>query len=440
MLKGILKLSSLSYSLLLMGLYVSIFFINKNIGSYGLIHIYAVIILLWFIVWRTKDSSIEFFLLDKVVIIQLGFLFIVLLSYIVNLQYYHAVERVYYYTIGNSPPFLYLKICLTGIFSVLISWVGYKLGKVLITNHDRLKTFVWTLLVIIFINSLVNLIAWGIQTGAVLGRYNFDPPITGTPGLSIQLSIVGFIIGLSLLKFYKKGGAVNWMLKGILVIVFSNVVIIFTRQSQVTFLAVLMLYYLLNNKINVKKVLYLLFCVFIGLGLFIYLMVASGNIDAYLNINSTDAVDVAIRLTTINSAYNIFLENPIFGIGYGMFSGHNMVPIFITGVEVYLASPHNGMVSLLCELGVVGLLYYIYLNTYIIMKLNKIRKNINDHSVRSVVTAIFSIQVVFSLSVIISNSHLFGPPSELSYTCFAFISWVLIGVCFSVPKWDAVRI
>lgn len=430
-----MKLRAYTYYFLLFCLCISVIFINANIGSYGLIHFSVLILFISFLIWGNKETSNLIFRIDLISKRILIFGFIVILSYLFNLKYYYYIQEVYYKTIGNSPPFLYLKICLSGALVLLSSWLSYRTARVVTDGHKRLLGILWTLIIVISINSLVNLVAWLIQTGGVLGRYNFDPPITGTPGISIQLSILGFMLGLPLFKYYYSP-RLRMFLRFLLVILFSNVVIIFTRQSQLTFFAILLLFYLLSGKLDIKKILYL----FVGLGVvgsvFFYILFASGNLDLYLNINSTDAVDVAIRLTTINSALQIFMANPLLGIGYGMFSGHNATPIFITGVEVYLASPHNGIISILCELGVIGLFIYIYMNVYIIIKLNQIRKKVDDIRLKLVLTSIFSIQAVLSVSILISNSHLYGPPSELTYTCFGFISWALIGACLGISDFQ----
>lgn len=131
-------------------------------------------------------------------------------------------------------------------------------------------------------------------------------------------------------------------------------------------------FFLANIKYAYKIVTVILFLVFASLGSYLYYMSSEDNIlrsvtDVERNYSNLE------RLALINQSYNIFIESPQ-GLGLGS-SNNVFMNSMITG-ENY-PHPHNALAHQAVELGLVGVLLYLFLffNMYIVFKrMLKIRK------------------------------------------------------------------
>ena len=411
----------------------SILLVKFQIGSFSFFHIWIVFILLLLVFVPNKSTNQRFFQLDPISLSIIFFLIIAVVSYVINVSNADLVSKTYSSNSLESPSFLYSKIAFNGIFFIVSALVAYQLGKTISTSK---KTFLKIYNIVIglcLLNAFVNVIAWLITTGGVIGRYNFEPPITFSPGVSIQYSSIGFLLGLAALTAVKVSHKRKVLVLGLAILLLS-ILIILTRQSQVSFLVMCIWYYFKTHKISLKAIFITIPVLFSALLIVLFILYSQGMFDSYGIIESEDSVDVAVRLLMLSSSYDIFLAHPFFGVGYGMFVGHNTVPIIITGVPMYLASPHNGIASILCELGIFGIVALIIMIFIVIKNMKISLHKAQDPIIFKYCCAIYIIQVIFILSVVISNSNLFGPPAELPYLYISFISWFMIGSVIGVSK------
>ena len=71
-------------------------------------------------------------------------------------------------------------------------------------------------------------------------------------------------------------------------------------------------------------------------------------------------------------AFNLFKENPVFGVGPKGFRHYCRKVQYDPSVGICSTHPHNFLVQITSETGLVGLLIYLYIISFIIFKLNKI--------------------------------------------------------------------
>lgn len=428
-----MKIYKLLTLLALFLFFAAMLLVRIQFGSYSFFHLGVVAVLALLVLFPDKGALKSFFQLDQLLSYQLIFFLIVLISYLMNITNVDSVSEIYSANSGESPSYLYWKIMLNGLIYVLSTIVAYLLGRTVCSSKARFLEVYKFVITLCLINAAVNVLAWFISTGGSIGRYNFVPPITFSPGISIQYSSIGFLLGLAALSAVDLKNKKKWVVFVLGTLLFS-ILIILTRQSQVSFLIMWIWYFYKTNNMPIKTMLWavplLAFCLIGGIGA-LYL---TGGLDSYGGIDSTESVDVAIRVLMLNSAYEIFMNNPIFGIGFGMFVGHNTTPIVITGVPVYLASPHNGVASILCELGLAGIITMFLMIIAVIRKMGQAIKQIKDPLLFKYCCAIFVVQVVFMLSVFISNFNLYGPPSEVPYLYLSFISWFMIGSVIGIKN------
>lgn len=428
-----MKMSRIIYLFILLMLSSCVLLLRVHIGSYTPFHFlfFCFVLLVCFFPKATYFK--ELFKADSITICLLLFICVVVLSYVFNMREANLIAETYGANTGEHPSNLYMKMALNGLIYVSVVFFAYRLGKSFCYDEDNLKKICKSIFFLCAVNAAVNVVAWLFITKGVIGRYNFDPPLTFSPGVSIQYSMLGFLMGLPMIAGQKNRLKLRllYIIEGTLLL---SILIILTRQSQLSFVIMCGLYACMTIKLTLKKIFIvipavLMVLVFGGIALF-----AFGAFDSYTTINSTESTDVAIRVLMINSAYDLFLSHPIFGIGYGMFVGHNNIPIVITGVPTYLASPHNGIAAIFCELGSLGIVTYFVLIIVLIKKMNKARKFIHNDNIRKYATSIFVFQLTLTLTFFISNSHLFGPPSEAPYLCMSFICWLLIGALIGIGK------
>ena len=428
-----MKFTHVVYLLILLMFSSCVLLLKIHIGSYTPFHLFFFCFILLVCCFPKATIFNQIFRVDAITLNLLLFIGVILLSYVFNVGEADLVSKNYGSNTGEYPSSLYIKIAANGLIYASVAFFAYRLGKSYCYEDGHFKKICKTIFILCAINAFVNVVAWLFVTKGVIGRYNFEPPLTFSPGVSIQYSMMGFLLGLPTIygERNKLKLKLLYAIQGILLL---SILIILTRQAQLSFLIMYALYVMMTIKLTMKKVLFVIPFAIIAIGVGMVVLFAAGAFDSYTAINSTESTDVVIRVLMINSAYDLFLSHPFLGIGYGMFVGHNNVPIVITGVPTYLASPHNGLAAIVCELGALGVITYLILIIIVLKRMSAARKFVENPIIKRYVTAISVYQVVMVFLFIISNSHLFGPPSEASYLCMSFISWFLIGAVIAVGR------
>ncbi len=340
--------------------------------------------------------------------------------YIINYQYAEILELNYKSINSSKSNYVYIKTALNGLFSILIFFIAYNTGKYLKISKTSIYLFLKFLLILCLINSVSNIYTWFVSTGGVVGRYNFTPVLVPSQGVSVQYSILGFLILLS------SGNNLIEKIQTriiVLVIFFVSIIIIFSRQPQILFVAILVYYYYLNSDRHnrIKKIMYVILIPLVSFVIYsIYSIL--GLLDIFQQSLDSDSIDVLVRIASFNEALRIFFDNFFFGTGHGMFALYNELIIPVAGEQGVMTSPHNGLASCFSELGIIGLLCILFLLVTIynlVFKYNSVKS--------SLLKMLMSMYFVYTLSLFISNFFLLPPPSEYIYYANAYVFWLLIG-------------
>lgn len=305
----------------------------------------------------------------------------------------------------------YFKIFLNSIFILVLIHLSIIFGSLF---SNKVYLLVIPFVLITFINSFTNIIHWYLVTGGVIERYNFISPITNNFFAGINLSSLAFYLTIAT-NFKSK------FLKLFFLIVFLfNIVIIVVRQEQFFFMLFFLFLYFVELLIKRKHLLKnVLFLALILILLLFFLNFNRFFVDYYIRLFNFSSIDFSLRFETYRNAVNLFLSNPLFGVGYGNF-------ILNLSEGINLASAHNGFFSMIAEFGLIGSLAMIVLFINI---LSKLVSRINKHA--STITVIISTSILLSfLGFFISNSNFFPPPSERAYYLYTFIIWTFVGVIF----------
>lgn len=353
----------------------------------------------------------------------------VIITYIIKYGNNEQIKQVYFYKTGVKPDFLYFKIALNGIIYLFTAILTFSIGLSYNANAkliDRSINFIGNMLTI---NAVIIIIAWVLQTKGVIGRYNFNPVFNTSFGVNIQLSIIGFMLILPRIKSFRSMDLPTFQL----LILALSILIIISRQNQIKFLIMVLIYLQITVK-NVKRYRIPLF-ILILISTIIYLGIngiQSDIFDSYSAMADSQGDDVQSRYVTFTSAIDIFKNNIIFGIGYGMFGGYSTTILYLFGTQTYLSSPHNGFAAILSEMGLVGFILAFSLCFQIIKGFLRIIKSRSKDYHYKLVVSIFSLVLVNIVFLLSSNFFLLPPPSEYSYYGIASISWLLIGMVMSL--------
>lgn len=411
-----------------------IFFCTYRIAGIPTTHFITIIIALFFLTRKNNSQELRsLFIVDKINRYQFLILILIIFTYLIKLGNIEIIDSNYLMMTGSKTNYLYLKMAINGILSVLIYIFAYNMGRSFNGNYDKMRSVIIFIVLICTINGLANIIEWIITTGGVLARYNFTPPLIPSQGTSIGFSILGFMLALGIFDSKKSKEKLFFYLS--LPILLLSIIIIISRQPQVTFLIkiVLFLFILRKRGLSKSRIKYIFGGAILMLLIYQFLNSTNDVTGNYTDLTTEGSTDIAARVGPILSAYELFLNNITTGIGYGMFGVYNTTPVIISEEVIYLASAHNGLAGIASEMGVIGIIINLILLFTINRKLQTILLYLKRNNSRSFrfTASVFSIIIVNTILLFVSNYFLFPPPSEFDYISGSFVYWLLLGMALS---------
>lgn len=173
-----------------------------------------------------------------------------------------------------------------------------------------------------------------------------------------RITSIGFIVVFLGIHKYK----INVRQKIFYLFVMIHFAALLAAGHRITLLSnfLFMIYYLIILKKEYKNFIYVL-SAFISLFIIMLLLSAEVNERFYPLISnpiialSGDGSSIA-RVEAWKVCWNIFLDNPLLGLGIGGFNGYQNLDI-----TLMMKYPHNIFWEVLCELGLIGLSLFVYL-------------------------------------------------------------------------------
>ena len=196
---------------------------------------------------------------------------------------------------------------------------------------------------------------WGtMRIGSIVG---YNPNVIG-----IQL-IFGIISSMYFLITNKPRRKIILIL--INVLFFALILFSGSRKSLLALLIGFLVYFLIRNKENTKKIfifLFLLPLIFAGIGYLIFKVdifynVIGNRLETLIDVLKGEADN--IRISMIKEGIRLFINKPIFGNGIDAFTR-------LSGFETY---SHNNYIEILVNYGLIGFIIYYSIYFYIIVKL-----------------------------------------------------------------------
>lgn len=348
---------------------------------------------------------------------------IVLISTLLNLVDYnlYGIQLIKTSTLGVA------TLCLFILSHSFIKAAG-------VSERDKMNFLFMAILAGGF-NAFYTNLHWLATTGGVISRYNYTPPISGSNGIQLYYMIFTMLFSFVFIQLKCETSPKRLLIvRTMATIAFFNMLTIIVREVWLIFLITLIMFWYINSSKSSaykNRVALLLFLVII-LGF----VMALSKLDLLSDIinadGNRDASSTMIRVALIAESIDLFLKNPLFGIGYGSFPLHsNLVVTLSGGTQVEVNSPHNGLILIVTELGLFGLLIVATSCIKVLQQL-RIAYNNKTQRVSSVFASMsYSITFLLFLDQFISNSFVLPPPTERGAVQLSFLFWIFFSFAIS---------
>lgn len=199
----------------------------------------------------------------------------------------------------------------------------------------------------------------------------FSPILASTVLASASIIAFSFYV-------YNKN---NYMLLTFIILLIS-LVLTYTRGAYIAFSLTILLFLLFSKNYRSKGIKILFICLLVLIFFYWFYSFSSTTINTRLSIKSNaSSKSVSIRYSYLLNGLNVFVNNPISGVGFGNYRNH------IDPGNAHTEYPHNQFVQLAAETGIIGLVIYLTIILYILNALVKSYKRYSDKLPRKYLTA-----------------------------------------------------
>lgn len=394
-----------------------------------------------FVSWLSNGSRLKN--LSKVEKSLFFFLFVVTISYFYNGFLPYEEQQAFVAFLGLSPDFLFFRLSMYGFMTILMLMGGYHIVASTMTKQEDLASVVRVIIVSGALNAVISILYWAVTTGGAFDRYNFTPPIEGSQGIHLNYMALVSLMATAIII----SGNISKLQKIYLYLVIAltgfSMFTVMVRQGWVMFILSIVIYFTLYifkqpSRKNRKRVLTLALLLLVGFSILVIknqALLVELFADVFsLSGTDTDQGSWLMRFALVQHGMEIFSANPIWGVGFGHYPAYSTVPIFVTGVETFVTSPHNGIVTILAETGFMGFICLVAISFCLLRENYFVYQRSTCKVSISIVSAVFSLLIIAVISQFISNSLILPLPTERSMTQSSFILWILFGLVAGIGR------
>ena len=264
----------------------------------------------------------------------------------------------------------------------------------------------------------------------IVALYQFlilqDPRSHGTFGTANTLGIfsVMIIVSALILIKLKKNAPIARSFGGIMILI-SLIALLFSnsRASMITLLLFLMFYLLLNRRYK------LLAASGSILTAGILLIITNQELYTYLTKAFRLYMGTTGRDLLWNGALAIIGDNFVTGVGIGcvdvVYQHYMQITNPITNLylrnAVELGFIHNGYLQVFAELGLIGLLLFVWINYRFVLYLKNARNSVVSPETRAVITIVFAHLLAKLVYILVESAHPLGPFSNYAIIMLIYI-------------------
>jgi hypothetical protein len=285
----------------------------------------------------------------------------------------------------------------------------------------------------------VTLIEWIKTTGGVVARYNFLPPTDLGQGGTSQMLLAGTACCLILLLAARGN---RLILGGLLLLHCTAILVIQTRLGYIAALIYLTVLtplcgsLLLNRRRKAQLIVATPFLIVVLAAVLGQVLLRSGFFESFTSLTNADMQDRANKTRLINAAEDIFRAHPLIGVGRGQFTIYSDVPMVVSGQNVYVATPHNGLLELLAETGLLGAIFAYGLQIWLCWRLWRVYMGNHPPLTRAVGGMVAFMVSFVTLDSIVQSNLMFPTPEQRDFVREAFVYWFLAGFASGARTWE----
>lgn len=393
------------------------------------------IIGLSFLSWLQSGSQVK--LLSKVEKSLILFLCAALISYIFNGFSSFEEQKNFVASIGLSTDFLFARLTAYGIMTLLMIIGGYRIVATYIVSRADIETVIRTIIGLGTLNAVITIGYWLMVTGGKFDRYNYVPPLEGSQGIHLHYMSLVFLLSFAVMISGTQTSKQKIFLFIAMIATGLSTLTVLVRQGWILFIISLIITVgLLWKKLSSKgrNIAALLAAVLMLVCIY---FIAFKFKDLFLEILiGTDIENRQgsglMRLTLIMHGFELFKAHPIWGIGFGHYPAYSDVPIFGTGIETFVASPHNGIVTIAAEAGITGIISLFFICYYLLRECRLAHAQCTNAYLNSVVASVYSVLIINVAAQFVSNSLIIPLPTERSMMQSSLILWILFGIVTAI--------
>lgn len=394
-----------------------------------------------FVLWLL-DTGAELKVNKGIELSLYGLFLVAVFSYIIN-SYSFDTQNAFIESIGMDSSFLFLRLSLYGAATLVMLIGVYRIVSTHLTSERALHATLKTILVAGSLNAVITIVAWYMETGGVFDRYNYLPPLEQSQGLHVKLMTFVFILAFGLWHARTLSAKAGIYLVGVMALTGFSTLTVMARQGWLTFVISILLYYFLSRRKTLapaRRSAALFLTLFLIGAVFFTSNVYQGAVQEQFSeiVDAPESDDtygsMYMRLVLLEHGLSLFKDHLFFGVGYGHYPAFSTVPLVVSGLDSFVSSPHNGIVTLLAETGIVGFMCYCLLCWSLLQMILMSRRQASD-TLTSVITSVTFVLVTIELvSQFISNGNILPIPVERPMVQYSFLLWLLISLSAGIGR------
>ena len=359
-----------------------------------------------------------------------------IIAYICNYNSFNE-QITFIQSRGMRTDHLFVRANLYGVLTLLMLIGTYRISINQKYVEKYFNKVIKTILIAGGINAFITILYWVVITGGVFARYNYMPPLEGSAGIHAYYMNVVFLFAFALLLTCARSKRKKLALISIMFVTGFSMLTVMVRQAWIMFavsiIIFLVLYWkYLNHSLRKRIMMSMIVC--IVLSVYLVPILYEDAIKQSYNelISGSESFDdegsLISRIDLINHGLKIFLSNPILGVGYGHYPFYSTKPIYVSGTAQYVASPHNGVISVMAQTGLIGIGIYLFM-CHSLIKANKYAIKISKSNKEvAMLCVIMTLLIIALVEQLISNTIILPLPTERMVTQSSFVFWVLLGL------------
>jgi len=359
----------------------------------------------------------------------IGFVF---LSYLVNVVY-----KTWFLASASDVIFSNsgLKLIAASCFIVIVLFLTYSIVSVSVIAEREKLNFMLLVVSSGGISAGFAIFEWLSKSGGAFARYNFIPPLSGSQGVHLYSMIISILFSIVLLRCRKNISHVGLAISATsFILCFFSIFTVIVREGWLVFALLLILstFFFARGSLVLRVTKAAFIAIPLIFIIIFYFIQNNLFADLSLSLDSSSADSTFTRYTMIKSAFSIFIENLLFGVGLGNFPLYApQVLTLASGGRVDVATPHNGILLIGSETGLLSLLSYLWLCCSLVLSSARRLSLSYGLVTRSMACVIFPLILVLALNQLTSNSLIIPPTNELRVFQLSYLIWISIAVLFA---------